>query len=328
MPFQDYVTELQHIRDDAKVSLDDAQAAVDRIVDGALNDFTGSSGIFADFDIGPPPVLITFPTPVPELIIPPFDESILNDFDPYTIFQTNLYDSEFLEDLEQQCRSIFAGSVPGFTYANVESLFSWRNERDQRDLQIALDEAAVQFGAKRGFPIPADAQVHKQNEILRRFADVQTDRTREGVTLQADKLIDAYKHALSIGVNIEEIRSKMNMAIMDGLLGKINAQVEVYKASLAGLVANFEGQIKLIITEADIAKTNGILTAQYASNTIQKTLGLRGLWFGVAKQEYQEVGTENTLKTNGAMAVMKAWSDIYGTAALGTQTNATESYAP
>jgi hypothetical protein len=327
MAFDDYVNELKEIRNDALASLEDAEAKVNQIVSGSLNEFDGDPGTYADFDIGNAPSHATAGT-VDPLDIPAFDESTLNDFDPYTLFQSDLYDSEFLEDLEQNCRSIFAGVIPGFTYGAVEALFSWRNERDQRDLQIELDEAQVQFGAKRGFPIPADAQAHKQNEIFRRFADVQTDRTREATTLQADKLIDAFKHAMSTGVQIEEIRSRMYTAIADALLGKIRAQVDVYQANLAALVAEFEGEIRLVMTEADVAKANGLLDAQYADNIIRKTLGLRNIKLGIINREYDEVNSENTLKANSAMAVMNAWGNIYSTAALGTQTNAVESTSP
>lgn len=324
--FQSYVDDLKQIRDGAKQSLDDAQTSVDRIVDGALNDFTGDSGTYADFYSGNPPIPIQMPSPTPELVIPEFDDSWLNEFDPYEVLETARYDSEFLEDLEQNCRSVFAGTIPGFTYGSVVSLFQWREEQDQRDMQLEMDQASVEFGARRGFPIPADAETYKKNEIMRRYSHTQFDRTRENTTLLANTLIDAYKNAMDSGIRIEDIRSRMVTAVMDALVARIRAEVDVYQATIAGLVADFEGEIKLIQTEAEIARTNGILDNQYYDNIIRKTLGLRNIKLGIINREYDEVNVQNQLKVSSAEVLMKAWSDIYGSAALGVQTSAEETY--
>jgi len=326
MPFDDYVQDLQSIRNDAKASLDDAQSAVDRIVDGALNDFTGASDTYADFSIGNAPIETQMPTPEPELVIPPFDQSWLNDFDPYEIIQTGRYDSEFLEDLEQNCRSVFAGTIPGFTYGSVVALFQWREEQDQRDMQLEMDQASIEFGARRGFPIPADAETYKKNEILRRYSNQQNDRTRESTTLLANALIDAYKDAMDSGIKIEDIRSRQFTAILNALIERIRAQVDVYQATIQGLVAEFQGEIDLIKIEAEVARSNGALNAAYADNTIRKTLGLRNIKLGIINREYDEVNVTNGLKVNSANALMNAWADIYGSAALGVQTSANEQY--
>lgn len=326
MAFDDTVNDLIAIRDGAKESLDQAEEQMDEIINGMFffDDFDGSKEVYKDFNIGLPPEDVVMPVPKPELVIPNFDDSYLKDFDPYTIFETNLYDSEFLEDLEQNCRAIFAGSIPGFTRASVEALFMWRQEQDQRDLQVELDESVVQFGTRRGFPIPPDHVAHKQNEIFRRYSYQQNDRTRETTTVQAQALVEAFKTAMASGIDIEEIRSKMNTAILDGVLGKLNAQVAAFQATVAGLVATFEGEIKLIITEAEIAKTNGLLDEGYRRSLIEKSLGLRKLRMDIVNREYDEVRDQSKIRADAAEQIAASWSRIYGAAATGVQAMTTK----
>jgi len=326
MAFADSVADLEAIRDDAKASLETAEAQLDEIINGMFffDDYDGAAEVYRWFASGTEPEAIEVTGPRPELVIPNFDSSYLDDFDPYTIFQTAAYDSEFLEDMEQNCRQIFAGNIPGFTQASVEALFQWRQEQDQRDLQVELDEAVVQFNTRRGFPIPVDHTAHKQNEILRRYSYQQNDRTRETTTVQAEALIKAFEVAMASGINIEEIRAKMYTAIMDGVVAKLRAQVEVYQATVAGLVAEFEGQIRLIAMDVDVAKTNGELNIAYWRSIIQKVLGLKQNQLGIVNREYDEVRDQSQIRANAAETIAKNWGDIYSTAATNVQSIATE----
>jgi hypothetical protein len=204
-------------------------------------------------------------------------------------------------------------------------LFAWRTERDQEDLSLDLAEATIQFGTRRGFPIPPDAVAHKQNSIFRRHSDTQTDRTRETTALLAERLTDAVKHAMNVGVNVEDVRARMTAVVSEMLVAKIRAQVDVYQATITGLVAEFEGDIKLILAEADVAKANGLTNIQYQDMIVRKTLGLRSVKLGIINNEYRETEATNSLSAAAAGQVMKSWSEIYGSAALGVQTMATES---
>lgn len=180
---------------------------------------------------------------IDDLVIPGFDASFLNDWDPVNNVLMVRYDSDFLETLEQGCRGILAGNIPGFTESAAVALYGYREERDRQDLSLALEEADVTFGARRGFPIPPDAVAFHKQPILRRFADAKTDAAREKTATLAERLTDMVKAAMANGVQIENLRSDVITKMSNLYLEKIRAQVLVYETNTRALVAAFEGKI-------------------------------------------------------------------------------------
>lgn len=217
---------------------------------------------------------------IDDMVIPTFDDSALRDWDPIDYLLRTSYDSEFLEDLEQNCRSIFAGTIPGFTDVSAAALYNYREERDVRDLALGLEQATVQFAAKRGFPIPPDALGYKQNEILRRFADARADATRDKTATLADKLMDAFKHAMSVGVQVESLRADVMTKMSNMYLDKIKAQVAVYDTNMRAIIAAFEGKIsearlRVQNNQANVGNFQAWQALVEASWSRQKDLQLR-----------------------------------------------------
>jgi hypothetical protein len=267
--------------------------------------------------------------PKPDITIPEFDDSGLVDIDPIDLIMSTRYDSEFLEYLEQDCRSILEGNIPGFTQETAQSLFQWREEQDQRDLQIALHEADTAFGVRRGFPIPPDSVSYKKNEIFRTYNITQLDRTRETVVLLAERLTDMTKTALATGVNIEDIRGRLTTVVLDSYWRKYQAMADVYRAQIAGIVAEFEGEIKYLAIELEEGKLKTGNELEFQKQIWTKANDFKRIKATMVSEAYRQAVANNATLTQNFKQYGDFWSSLYSSvsqsaAGLFVKTEATE----
>jgi hypothetical protein len=178
------------------------------------------------------------------------------------------------------------------------------NEMYERDNQTTLDSLtkADRATARLGFPLMSDMTMTARDTVLARQEDLQNQRSRQITVLIAERaqqnvqfsenaLIQlagldqqTFFQTMNSFVQIgDQTRQRLFQAIaagndmeqtkVDYALGYArvfsdltNALLDKYRYEQAARIAEFDGQMKAILTQADIAKTNGLL--QQADNEL------------------------------------------------------------
>jgi hypothetical protein len=235
----------------------------------------------ADADIDPPNRIPT-PDDIPDLEKVPWNPQ--NGAFNADEYKRSTYVSPFFQYLEPKLIEIIDGNYVEALTQNFDMLYDHQKERDLQTLNEALDVSASRYG-KRGFPLPPDMLNAQQTELIEKYRFDKTNRGREIATQLVERMHDAIKNAMAVGVKMEDIQSQfsLNFAVM--LNNFINSEVAQFRAAQEARIAEFEGQLKKIMAEVEVGRINEQLDRNYQEQLLKK-------WQIEANIEFKKVDTE------------------------------------
>lgn len=205
---------------------------------------------------------------IPELERVDIDLSMVADFDP-SRFQQATYLSSFFDFLEPKLTDFIENGGPGISEAVQTALFDNMRERDLQLLSDALDQVRGNYG-KRGFPLPTSMLRAQENEIVKKYQDDRSNRNREITVLLAERAQDTMKAAVSAGIRMEEVQSQFSLGFARLFTEVSNQLIAQYRLMQDAALAEFEGQIKTIVTKAQVGEVNARLDMAYNEQVLKQ----------------------------------------------------------
>lgn len=182
-----------------------------------------------------------------------FDSQV--DISDYQKFIKCLWESDFFQDLKGWVNNIMQTGGPNITTEVQDALFDAQSERDLKATNEALDLIRGDF-AKTGFPLPTDMLQAKEREIIAKHEDVRLDRSREIITLMAERAHDAIKHAVDSGLRKEDICTGFNIGLGRIFTSIADNLLDEFKAQLSAAISKYETNLKAEALRVDIAMKN------------------------------------------------------------------------
>lgn len=178
-----------------------------------------------------------------------------------------VYQSEMLEDLEQQVRSMMAGGT-GLPAPVEEALFARAHERNSAETTRAVQEATDTWAA-RGFSMPP-GMLAKQIDVAREQGRLRSAELNREIMIEAAKWeIESIRFAVQQGMALEQLTQNLHENVAKRLFEvarfRAEAELNVFNAQI-GL---FNAQNSAFETLASVYRTK--LDAALSKLTAYKT---------------------------------------------------------
>jgi len=249
----------------------------------------------------------------PTMALEDFSANDLGDFDP-GMLKGNIWASDLLPEIERYISENFSGGGPWVSKEVQDSLFGDQNERDLQLLQDSLLAVRSNYG-KTGFPIPTQVLRGQENELVKKYQFDRANRNREILALMMEKASQWFKDAAQIGVSLEDIKMKFSLGWGELFSSITDAIVTRHKAKQDTFVAQFEGEIKLLLARIETSQLNSRLDLAFQEQLIK-------YWEVESQQSVERVKMliaetqENTrLQINAATALADFYKGISAAAA-------------
>lgn len=196
-----------------------------------------------------------------------FDTS-LGEFDP-NAYKSNVYDSTFFEFLEPFLIEQIEDGGPGISAAVQTALWEDQRERDLQLLADSLDKVRSAYG-RTGFPLPTQMLSGQENELIKKYQDDYSNRNREITKLIAERASDFVKTAISTGTTMEKTRMDFALGFARVYTEITSSIIQQYKAIQDANIAEFRGNIDVILAKLQVGKLNADLELTYQTQVLKK----------------------------------------------------------
>lgn len=241
----------------------------------------------------------------PEMTLEDFTVNDLGDFDPGAL-KENIWSSDTYDAIQRFIDSSFEDGGPWVKKEVQDALFDDQNERDLQLLNDSMLAVRSTYG-KTGFPLPTGMMRGQENELVKKYQFDRANRNREILALMMEKSSQWFKEAAQVGVSIEE--SRMNFTLGWGRLFSdiTTAIIARHKAKQDTFVAQFEGDLKVLLSRIETARLNSTLDLTFQDQLIK-------YWEVESQQSIERVKTliaETQENTRLQISAAAALSDFY-----------------
>jgi hypothetical protein len=224
--------------------------------------------------------------------LPSLNLSEINDWLPNDIISQFEYDSDVLGLLESQVDSIMTTA-----YSNIDKI-----ESAASDL-VALNRglnSLQRFEPKTGFNNDVRVISGVTDFAINRHSAIAADRSNENIAIDADTAQVAEKHALGLGVKIEEVRSKV-MISFKGLYDQaVNAYTRQYSILAKAQSDTFMLDFQQMATDLNALKVEAQVNLGINSSEIDTAIAAKNAEVQAYVAAIKRVSAEANLKAQAS----------------------------
>lgn len=229
----------------------------------------------------------------------------LNGMDPNR-YRSALYDSGFFKFILPVIQDQISNGGVAISQAVQDALFDNMRERDLRTMNDALDAAEANIG-RRGFPLPSSLSQAARNTVIGTYQETRDNRNREVTALLAERAQEGMLALIDKGTTIEKAQMDFAAGFARVFIDIGNQIVQKFRAEQEAYIAQFDGQVRTIMSRLQIEEMNERILLGRNDQTIKRWEIESSHAIEKTKALIAQAGHNATQRVNAATSLVDFW---------------------